>query len=133
MPQEKNGVEPVEMKNLSRLIQEANIFVQEYYKWKTSYRGQQQQDDSENNDLGQWLPSLYFNTKLTNASDESFDGFKPAEKTETFKMLKLFLTQVSYDVKESDEKDQLTLSTIHQSKGLEWPIGMPTIFGISCN
>lgn len=55
--------------------------------------------------------------------DESFDGTKPPEKTETFKMLKLFLTQVSYDVKETDEKDQLTLSTIHQSKGLEWPIG----------
>jgi superfamily I DNA/RNA helicase len=48
---------------------------------------------------------------------------KSVEKTETFKMLKLFLTQVSYDVKETDEKDQLTLSTIHQSKGLEWPIG----------
>jgi hypothetical protein len=52
MLQEKSGGEPIEMKNLSRLIQEANIFVQEYYKWKTSYYGQQQQDDSENNELG---------------------------------------------------------------------------------
>ena len=52
--QEKNNnMEPFEMKNLSRLIQEANIFVQEYYKWKTSYRVQQQQhDDEENNDFG---------------------------------------------------------------------------------
>lgn len=44
-------MEPVEMKNISRLIQESHIFVQEYYKWKTSYRGQQQHEDSENNDL----------------------------------------------------------------------------------
>jgi hypothetical protein len=60
MLQEKSGGEPVEMKNLSRLIQEANIFVQEYYKWKTSYHGQQQQDDSENNELVLTLDSFEY-------------------------------------------------------------------------
>jgi len=46
-------------------------------------------------------------------------------------MLKQFLMQVSYDVKETDEKDQLTLSTIHQSKGLEWPLGTSLNFVIN--